>query len=55
MKVVDALLSTAKQNELDIAAAVRALSDAGDAAAGDRSGTQREHVRIWVDSRNTAE
>ena len=30
MKVVDALFSTAKQNELDVAAAIKALSDAGD-------------------------
>ncbi|MGA7626836.1 MAG: hypothetical protein WCA91_24980 [Candidatus Acidiferrales bacterium] len=54
MKVVDALLSTAKQNELDIAAAVRALSDAGDELLVTVQGAS-EHVRIWVDSRNTAE
>ncbi len=54
MKVVDALLSTAKQNELDVAAAIRALSDAGDEPLVTVQGTT-EHVRVWVDSRNTAE
>jgi hypothetical protein len=54
MKVVDALFSTAKQDELDVAAALRALSDAGDALLITvQDATQ--HVRIWVDSRNTAE
>jgi len=51
MKVVDALLSTAKENELDVAAALRALSDAGDSllvTVQDAS----QHVRIWVDSKN---
>ena len=52
LKVVDALLSTAKENELDVAAALRALSDAGDALLVTvQDATQ--HVRIWVDSRNT--
>lgn len=52
MKVVDALLSTAKENDLDVAAALRALSDAGDALLVTvQDATQ--HVRIWVDSRNT--
>jgi len=54
MKVVDALLSTAKQNELDVAAALRALSDAGDAllvTVQDAS----QHVRIWVDSKNNSD
>ena len=49
VKVVDALLSTAKENELDVAAALRALSDAGDAllvTVQDAS----QHVRVWVDS-----
>ena len=54
MKVVDALLSTTKQNELDMAAAVRALSDAGDELLVTVQGAS-EHVRIWIDSRNTAE
>ena len=54
MKVVDALFSTAKQDELDVAAALRALSDAGDALLITvQDATQ--HVRIWVDSRNTSE
>jgi hypothetical protein len=54
MAVVNALFSTAKQDELDIAAALRALSDAGDTLlvtvhdAG-------QNVRIWVDSRATAD
>lgn len=49
MKVVDALFATAKDNELDIAAALRTLSDAGDAmlvTVQDAS----QHIRIWVDS-----
>jgi hypothetical protein len=54
MKVVDALFSTAKEDELDIAAALRALSDAGDiliVTVQDAS----QHVRVWVDSRGTSE
>ena len=54
MKVVDALLSTVKDNELDISAAIRALSDAGDAllvTVEDAS----EHIRIWVDSKGSSE
>lgn len=49
MAVVNALFSTAKQNELDVAAALRALSDAGDTllvTVHDAS----QNVRIWVDS-----
>lgn len=54
MKVVDALFSSAKQDELDVAAALRALGDAGDTLLVTvQDATQ--HVRIWVDSRNTAE
>jgi hypothetical protein len=54
MKVVDALFSTAKQDELDIAAAIHALSDAGDTLLITvQDATQ--HVRIWVDSRSTPE
>jgi ribonuclease HI len=52
--VVDALLSNTKNNELDISAAIRALSDAGDAlliTVEDAS----QHVRIWVDSKNASE
>lgn len=52
MKVVDALLSSAKQNELDVAAALQALSAEGDALLVTvQDATQ--HVRVWVDSRNT--
>jgi hypothetical protein len=54
MKVVDALFSTSKDNELNVIAALRALSDAGDAllvTVQDAS----QHVRIWVDSRGTSE
>jgi len=52
LKIVDALFSTAKNDELDVAAALRALSDAGDALLVTvQDSTQR--VRVWVDSRNT--
>jgi hypothetical protein len=54
MKVVDALLSTAKDNELDVSAALKALSDAGDSllvTVEDAS----QHVRIWVDSKGSQE
>jgi len=54
LKVVDALFSSAKQDELDVAAALRALSDAGDTLLVTVQDAT-EHVRIWVDSRNTAE
>jgi len=52
LKIVDALFDTAKNDELDIAAALRALNDAGDillVTVQDAS----EKVRVWVDSRNT--
>jgi hypothetical protein len=54
MKVVDALLSTAKDNELDISAAIRALSEAGDAVLVTVEDAS-EHVRIWVDSKGSQE
>jgi len=54
MKVVDALFSTAKQDELDVAAALHALSDAGDTLLVTVQDAT-EHVRIWVDSRSAAE
>src|ERR1700723_3009323 len=54
MKVVDALFSTAKENELDVAAAIRALSDAGDAVLGTVQDAT-EHVRIWIDSHSASE
>lgn len=51
-KVVDALFSDSKNDELNIEAALRALSDAGDVLLVTvRDSNQR--VRIWVDSRNT--
>lgn len=54
IKVVDALFSTAKQNELDITAALRALSEAGDTLLVTvHDATQQ--VRIWVDSRSAGE
>lgn len=52
IKIVDALVASEKSGELDVAAALRALSDAGDillVTVQDSS----EKVRIWVDSRNT--
>ena len=52
LQVVDALFSTAKSDELDIAAALRALSDAGDVLLVTVQGSS-EKVRVWVDSRNT--
>lgn len=52
LKVVDALCSTAKNDELDIAAALRALSDAGDILLVTVESSS-EKVRVWVDSRNT--
>jgi hypothetical protein len=54
MKIVDALLSTAKDDELDIAAALRALSDAGDIVIVTVQDASQK-VRVWVDSRNTQE
>jgi hypothetical protein len=54
MKVVDALFSTAKKDVLDVAAALRALADAGDTLlVSVQDATQ--HVRIWVDSRSSQE
>jgi exosome complex RNA-binding protein Rrp4 len=51
-KVVEALFSSAKNDELDIEAALRALSDAGDVLLVTvQDSSQR--VRVWVDSRNT--
>ena len=52
MKVVDALFSTAKKDELDVAAALHALAEAGDTLlVSVHDATQ--HVRIWVDSRSS--
>lgn len=54
MKVVDALFATAKDNELDIASALRALSDAGDVLLVTVQDAGQK-VRVWVDSRSTME
>ena len=52
LKIVDALFDTAKNDELDVAAALQALSDAGDILLVTvQDSTQK--VRVWVDSRNT--
>jgi hypothetical protein len=54
LKVVDALFSTAKDNELNIVAALHELSDAGDALlvmVQDAS----QHVRVWVDSKSSSD
>jgi hypothetical protein len=52
LKIVDALVATAKDDQLDIAAALRALSDAGDIVLVTvQDSSQR--VRVWVDSLNT--
>jgi len=54
MKVIDALFSTAKKNELDISAAIRALDGAGETllvTVEDAS----QHVKIWVDSRSSTD
>jgi hypothetical protein len=54
LKVVDALFSSAKKEELDVAAAIRALADAGDTLlVSVRDAAQQ--VRIWVDSRSSQE
>jgi len=52
LKIVDALFDTAKNNELDVAAALQALSDAGDILLVTVQDSSQK-VRVWVDSRNT--
>ncbi|HEV3480770.1 MAG TPA: hypothetical protein VGR97_00425 [Candidatus Acidoferrales bacterium] len=52
LKIVDALFDTEKNDELDIAAALRALSDAGDILLVTVQDSSQK-VRVWVDSRNT--
>ncbi len=52
MKVVDALFSTVKDNQLNVAAAVHALGEAGDTLIVSVEDSS-QHVRVWVDSRNT--
>jgi len=53
MTVVDALLSSGT-NELDVLAAVRALSQHGDAELVTVK-DNKQTVRIWLDSKNTSE
>ena len=53
MTVVDALLSSGT-NELDLVAAVRALSKHGDAELVTVK-DEKNTVRIWLDSKNTSE
>ncbi len=53
MKVVDALFSAGK-DELDLVAALRALSAHGDTELVTVKDAEND-VRIWIDSRNTAE
>jgi hypothetical protein len=52
LKIVDALFATAKDDQLDIAAALRALSDAGDIVLVTVHDSSQK-VRVWVDSLNT--
>jgi len=52
LKVVDALFNTVKNDELDIVAALRALSDAGDVLLVTVQDSSQK-VRVWVDSQNT--
>jgi hypothetical protein len=54
MKVINALFSTAKADELDIAAALHALSDVGDILIVTVQDAGQK-VRVWVDSRSSAE
>ncbi len=52
LKVADALVATANNGQLDVAAALRALSNAGDIllVTAHDSG---QVVRVWIDSRST--
>jgi hypothetical protein len=54
MKVVDALFSTAKNNELDVAAALQALGDAGETMLVTVQDAE-QNVKIWIDSKGSAE
>ncbi len=53
LKVVDALLSAGK-DELDISAALRALATEGDTELVSVR-DQDNRVRVWLDSKNTAD
>jgi hypothetical protein len=52
MRVVEALLDTDDPNEVNLAAAVRALAEHGDIIIVDAR-EKKETVRIWIDSRST--
>ncbi|MCL6480233.1 MAG: hypothetical protein K6U02_00765 [Firmicutes bacterium] len=52
MAVVEALLDTEDPNELNVAAALRALAAHGDIVIVDVR-EQKESVRVWVDTRST--
>ncbi|MGH9718505.1 MAG: hypothetical protein ACRD4R_17490 [Candidatus Acidiferrales bacterium] len=52
LKIADALFATAKNDELDVAAALQALSDAGNVQLVTVHDSNQK-VRIWVDSRST--
>jgi hypothetical protein len=54
MKVLDALFSTAKNNELDIAAAIQALGEAGETVLVSVQDAEQQ-VKIWIDSKSAAE
>jgi hypothetical protein len=54
MKVVDALFSTAKHNELDVEAAIRALDEAGETVLVTVQDAE-QNVKIWIDSKSAAE
>jgi hypothetical protein len=49
--VVDALFSTTQKNEIDVAAALQALDNAGDTFLVTIENAS-QHVRVWVDSHN---
>lgn len=52
LKVADALFATAKNGQLDVEAALQALSNAGDILLVTVQDSGQK-VRVWVDSRNT--
>jgi hypothetical protein len=52
LKVADALVATANNGQLDVAAALRALDNAGDILLVAVQGSG-QRVRVWVDSHNT--
>jgi hypothetical protein len=52
IKVADALVATANNGQLDVAAALRALNNAGDILLV-KVQDSGQRVRVWVDSRNT--